>query len=93
MKLSWDGSDTILELVCYYIFKQMSVIIFLIIMQWIGMKNTHWTNQISQETDKYYSDNYSINFIKESNVAIVLHKEVFESCEYDSNPATEPNCI
>ena len=71
----------------------MSAIRFLIVMQWRGMNYTHLTNQILQEIDKYFSENYSINFIKESNVTMVLHKEEFESCEYDSNPPIESNCI
>ena len=57
------------------------------------MNYTHLTNQISEEIDKYFSENYSINFIKESNVTMVLHKDGFESCGYDLNPPTESNCI
>ena len=71
----------------------MSAIEFLIIMQWKGMNNTHWTNQISQETYKYCLDNYSINFIAVSNVTMVLHKEEFESLGMNSNPLTIYDCM
>ena len=57
------------------------------------MKNTHWTNQISQEIDKYCSENYSIIFIKESSVTIVLPKEEFESLGMNLNLPIDSNCI
>ena len=67
----------------------MSAIRFLIIMQWKGMNNTNWMNQISPKIDNYCSDNHNINFIKESSVTVVLHKEEFESWERNSNLPTQ----
>ena len=64
-----------------------------LLMQWIGLNYTNWTNQISQETDMYYSVNYSIIFIAISSVTIVLHKEEFESLAMNSNLPTISNCI
>ena len=57
------------------------------------MNYTNWTNQISQETDKYWLDNYNIIFIQESGVTIVLHKEEFKSLGTNSNPPIDYNCI
>ena len=71
----------------------MSAIRFLIIMQWRGMNYTKWTNQISHETDKYFSENYNIMFIKGSSVTIVLHKEEFKSLGMNSNPPNDSNYI
>ena len=62
-------------------------------MQWKGMNNTHWTKQISQETDKYYLDNYSINFITSQQYTIVIHKVEFESWEMNSNLPTQYDCM
>ena len=71
----------------------MSAIRFLIIMQWRRMKNTHWTNQISQETYKYCSVNYNIIFINEYGVTIVLHKDEFKSLGMNLNLPTGSNCM
>ena len=71
----------------------MSAIRFLIIMQWRGMNYTNWINQISQETEKYCLDNYSIIFITEYGVTIVLHKEEFKSLGMNSSLQTGSDCI
>ena len=75
-----------LELLFHLDHQAMSQILLI---QWIGMNYTNWTNQISQEIDKHCSENYNIIFIKEFGVTIVLHKEEFESLGMNSKPPTE----
>ena len=57
MKPTWEGFDTILELLWHL---DIQAISYELLLQQKEYEDTHWTKQTTQETDECSSGNYNI---------------------------------